>query len=223
MDEYLFTVDKKLGIIVDPNKYNNECNALMHLKAGLIVLYNTVRPIETEIINRHKAAGKKVMFYGHFSDNSTIPAEIYDILPCYFHWFGTSVCNYTRLVGLIVAKEQGHITDADLQLEPKRRIIKEACNNYVNNVLELQEVLKWRNKVAAHFALTDPVKNDNIATMEASIIYPVGFEHTRFITGFFTSAKSDATTTYESEIPRWSLTEIFEILVDRFWPDVTIT
>jgi hypothetical protein len=126
------------------------------------------------------------------------------------------------LTGYIVAREQGHITDIDLQLEPERKKIKKACDNYVKTLPEIQEVLKWRNKISAHFALTDPRKDDNIATLEASIIYPVGFEVDRFRTGTMIFSRGDSTVNHESEIPRWSLTELFEELINRFWPDVTL-
>jgi hypothetical protein len=152
-----------------------------------------------------------------FGNNPNLPQEINHLLPCFFHWFGNSICNYARLVGLIVAKEQGEITEEDLQFEPEREKIRIACNNYIKSIPELEEVLKWRNKVSAHFALTDPRKEDNIATLEASIIYPVGFENGRYRTATMTFSRGDNEVNYDSEIPKWSLTEIFEILENRFW------
>ncbi len=184
----------------------------MQLKNGMIALYNNVRPIEVQILQTQR----EIFFYGH---NNSVPPEINNLLPCFFHWFGISLCNYARLAGYIVAKEQGHLSNADLQPEPKSEKIKKACNNYVNSLPEIQEVLKWRNKVSAHFALTDPRPEDNIATLEASIIYPIGFENKRFRTGTMIFTINDS----DSEIPSWSLTETFEILINRFWPDVTVT
>lgn len=212
-----FVIDKVLDIKISPEKYNNEFNALMQLKVGMIALYNNVRPVEAQILQ--KTQGKRVFFFG---ESSLVPSEIDRLLPCFFHWFGNSLCNYARLTGYIVAREQGYVTDADLQLEPERKKIKEACDNYVKTLPEIQEVLKWRNKVSAHFALTDPRKDDNIATLEASIIFPVGFEIDRFRTGTMILSKGDNTVNHESEIPRWSLTEIFEQLINRFWPDVVL-
>lgn len=217
MEQSTFVIDKILDIKINPEKYNNEFNALMQLKAGMIALYNSVRPIEVQILQ--KTQGSKVFFFGQ---SDLVPPEIDNLLPCFFHWFGNSLCNYARMTGYIVAREQGHVTDADLQLEPERKKIKEACDNYVKTLPEIQEVLKWRNKVSAHFALTDPRKDDNIATLEASIIYPVGFEDDRFRTGTMIFSKGDSTVSHDSEIPRWALTEIFEELIKRFWPDVTL-
>jgi hypothetical protein len=216
MEQSLYIIDKVLDIKISPDKYNNEFNALMQLKTGMIALYNSVRPTENNILQQTQ--GKKVFFFGQIN---LVPPEVDALLPCYFHWFGNSLCNYARLTGYIVAREQGHVTDEDLQLEPERKKIKEVCDNYVKTLPEIQEVLKWRNKVSAHFALTDPRIDDNIATLEASIIYPVGFEDERFRTGTMVFSKGDSSVSHDSEIPRWSLTELFEILANRFWPDVT--
>ncbi len=217
MEQLLYIVDKVLDIKINPEKYNNEFNALFQLKTGMIALYNNVRPVELEILSQTQ--GKKVFFFGQ---NELVPEHIDNLLPCFFHWFGNSLCNYARLTGYIVARKQGHVSDVDLQLQPERKKIKEACDSYVKALPEIQEVLKWRNKVSAHFALTDPRKDDNIATLEASIIYPVGFEEDRFRTGTMIFSKGDSAVTHDSEIPKWSLTELFEELINRFWSDVTI-
>jgi hypothetical protein len=215
MENSSYIVDKILGIEINPEKYNNEINALIQLKLGMIELYNNVRPVELSILQQKP--GKNVSFFG---ESDLVPPHIDNLLPCFFHWFGNSICNYARLAGYIIAREQGHVQDADFQLEPARKKIKDACDNYVKSLPEIQEVLKWRNKVSAHFALTDPRKDDNIATLEASIIYPIGFETDRFRTGTMIFSKGDSTVTHDSEIPRWSLTELFEELINRFWPDI---
>lgn len=208
-------IDKKLNIEVNQANYYNEINTLMNLKYGLIQLYNSVRPMELKLIEENNDG--ELLFFGN---HPSIPREFHNLLPCLFHWFGTSVCNYTRLVGYIVCKEQGLITQ---QMESENiniRQIKDACNNYVKNVEEIKEVLKWRNKIAAHFAITDPRAEDNIATLEASIIYPIGFTATRYKTHNFNFSKIEDTNIIASELPQWSLTETFEVLKDRFWPEV---
>lgn len=217
MQNETYVIDKVLNIEIVPEIYLNEHNALIQLKTGMMALYNNVRPVEVGILE--KKAGKKVFFFGEVD---LVPKEIDVLLPSFFHWFGNSLCNYARLAGYIVAREQGHVTDADLLHEPERKKIKAACDAYVKNISELKEVLKWRNKVSAHFALTDPRQEDNIATLEASIVYPVAFEMDRFRTGTLIFSKGDGATNYDSDIPRWSLTEAFEFLIDRFGPDLTI-
>jgi hypothetical protein len=215
MSDTLIIIDKSLNIEIPMDKYPNELNALIQLKNGLISLYHTVRPVEVNIFNETK--GQLLQLSGQ---HPLVPDNINNLLPCYFHWFGTSLCNYMRLTGFIVAREQGLITDADLQLEPEKSKIKLACDNYIKSIAEIQEILKWRNKVAAHFALTDPRKDDNIATLEASIIHPVAYDLDRFRTGTMIYTKGDDTGSHTSDIPYWSLTELFENLSYRFYPDV---
>jgi hypothetical protein len=212
MNSQLFIIDKILNIEVDHSKHFNEINALEQLRTGLLALYNTVKPVENKIMVENPNS-----LIISFGNDPNLPQEINHLLPCFFHWFGNSIINYARLVGLIVAKEQGEITEGDLQFEPAREKIRIACNNYIKSLPELEEVLKWRHKVSAHFALTDPRKEDNIATLEASIIYPVGSENGRYRTGTLTFSKGDNKVNYNSEIPKWSLTETFEILENRFW------
>nr|WP_298659493.1 hypothetical protein [uncultured Flavobacterium sp.] len=215
MKTNLFTADGILNIKVDFAKYSNEINALLQLREGMILLYNNIKQKELAIAEKNK--GAQVSFFGR---NPDIPENLFKLLPCFFHWFGNSLCNYARLVGYIVAREKNNINETDIQLEPNRIAIKNACDTYVNNLPEIQEVLKWRNKVSAHFALTDPRRDDNISTMEASIIYPVSFEIDRFKTGVWVLSKGNGNSNHTSEIPIWSLTQVFEILANRFWNDL---
>jgi hypothetical protein len=209
-------IDKKLNIEVNKNNYHNEINTLMNLRFGLMQLYNSVRPMELKLIKENN--GNEFHFIG---SHPTIPIEFHHMLPCLFHWFGTSVCNYTRLVGYIVSNEQGLI-NKDMEFDNKnKRQIKESCDSYVKSVEEIKEILRWRNKIGAHFALTDPRPEDNIATLEASIIYPIGFAGNRYKTSNFLFSRIEENNCIDSEIPQWSLTEAFEILRDRFWPEVT--
>ena len=215
MNTQLFPIDSTLGISVSRDKYFNEITALMQLKQGLILLYNNVKCVELQKYN----LGKNTITFGN---DPSLPPEFKANLPCFFHWFGTSLCNYARLVGFVVSQETGKITINDLQSNPERKKIKDACDVYMHGLSELTEVLKWRNKVAAHFALTDPRKDDNIATMEASIIYPVGYKDDRFRTATLDFVKFEGNTSQSAEIPSWSLTETFELLINRFWPEITI-
>jgi len=220
MDSTKYTIDKVQNIEIDPRKYNNEYNALIQLKTGLIILYNNTKPFELEIIQKN--GEQKISYFGVPGNNDLIPHNLSIALPNYFHWFGNSLVNYARLSGFIVGKEIGYITEDDLQYEPERRKIKIYCDNYIKSIPEISQLVKWRHKVSAHFALTAPQSDDNIATMHSSITFPICFENDRFRTaGSMVYTMSSPDITVDSEIPDWSLTEIFEKLIERFWPDVT--
>ena len=55
----------------------------------------------------------------------------------------------------------------------KFKAIKESVDRYAHGVPELESVVVWRNKVAAHFAITHPFKHDDIATLGMSVMFPV--------------------------------------------------
>lgn len=209
-------IDKILNVEIEINKYRNELQTLDHLKHGLGFLYDNVKIVENDIVSKNP--GVQLSFYLDFMNHA--PPYFNSILPSFFHWFGITICNYARLVGFIVSREQGLINQSDLYPRPDTLKIKTHCDNYIKELSEIEQVLKWRNKVAAHFALTDPRKVDNIATMEASIIYPVGFENNRYRTGTMVFGRGNESDFYESEIPQWSLTETFEIIAKRFWPEI---
>ena len=79
--------------------------------------------------------------------------EILDGLPtgllsCAFQWYAVSACNYAQLVGWLATHNP------------------EAAKDYMKKVMP--RVSQFRNKVAAHFAITDP-RRDNEADLAASV------------------------------------------------------
>lgn len=143
-----------------------------------------------------------------------------DIIACIFHWFGVTLSNYVRVIGFIRGLRNGTIKREDLLLldKTKRNTIKDVIDEYRDNISELVPVQKWRDKVYAHPAITYTWKDDNIATLEMSVIFPVSFNNGRYYVGDMVLNVGNAI----SELPRWSLTEVFESLVPRFWPGFEI-
>lgn len=211
MSESRRTIDSTLGIQVDQTKYNNEINTLLQLRIGLLSLYNSLRSAEIHICNERP--GKRVTFIG---GNPFFSDETMDLFACYFHWYGTTICNYARLTGLIVSQENGSLNLTREYTSKERVQLRDSCSAYVKSIPELEEIVKWRNKISGHFALTDPRPDDNPATLEASIIFPIGFQNDRFRTATYVSSMAG----FDSEVPIWSLTETFENLSARFWPDI---
>lgn len=207
------TIDKVHNIIIETSKYNNECNTLDDLLHGLTFIYNIIKKYEIDKIDNSE--GRKIFSIGRteIDDNQ----GNHNMLPCLFHWFGVSICNYARLAGYIVMQENNTIKKEHLEDANNYKMIKDACNEYVHGIDEMKEVIKWRNKIAAHYAITDPRKEDNIATLEASIIFPVSFRYDKFITGGYNVVKGNQDEKIFSEIPQWSVTKLFEDLENRFW------
>jgi hypothetical protein len=211
----LDTIDK---LEITPTDYFNEFRTLQTLMGGLHRLYSMIKRRELEFERRCGCIKMTVHSFGMDFDGTR---DHLDTIACFFHWFGVSVCNYARLVGFIHGLERKHFARADLTSKTNFKTIKAAVDAYADSVTELKNVQIWRNKVAAHFAITDPYKDDNIATLDMSVVFPVTFEG-RYVVGGLTMIRGNSMTSHTSQIPPWSLTEVFESLVPRFWTDCPI-
>jgi hypothetical protein len=181
---------------VSQSDYFNEIVTLRTLIMGLRQLYGMVKSKE---VAYERAGGDKVSggFYGFASDAHR---ESLETIACCFHWFGLSVCNYVRLTGFVRGLSCGDFSRSALQDPSKFRIVKTAIDDYVASIAELNDVRVWRNKVFAHFAITDPFRDDNIATLDMSVIFPVSFEG-RYVAGGMTMLRTNSSGSYNSELP----------------------
>jgi hypothetical protein len=178
------------------------CHALYNLRPGLWALAGTVR---LEEVRRFTSPIKFAITFDE-RDN---------LIACYFHWFATSLLNYVRLVGFIDVMSKNRWTVESLQDKERKKKVKENCKRYIEGIPEVQKVLKWRNKIAAHFAATDPWEQDNIATLQDSIQHPITYSRPYYYAHLHVFGLGEC----ESVIPEWSLTETFEALSSRYWPD----
>ena len=208
-------LDHKGQFSVPRDSGHNEITSLQSLALGLNLIAATVWELE-ERIRSSETPGTRTFFFGHRPGTDRRQTLL---LPCYFHWFGISLCNYARLTGFLAALGAGAITRQDLTSPSERRRVASACKDYVASVLEIGAVVIWRNKVAAHFAITDPRGDDNLATLDMSVMHPVSYSDGRYRVGEWTFSRGSAgAESVSSEIPSWSITEIFESLSDRYWP-----
>jgi hypothetical protein len=203
------------SIEVRERDHFNEVRALHTLRRRLWGLANSVNNREAPY---REMANK--MTYVVFGADVNGPTRDIDMVACFFHWFGVSLCNYARLVGFIRGLQKGEFTRADLSDETKTkdRVIKKSIDAYVQKIPELEPVLIWRNKVLAHFAITDPLKGDNIATLDMSVVFPVSYVAPHYVAGWFQMTQSNSSGTHASELPEWSVTEVYEKIAPRFWP-----
>lgn len=196
----------------------NELSTLNTLEVGLCQLAREVKQREEIIHSRRADLGKPSSFVGVPPDQDERELQW---VTCLFHWYGVSVCNYARLAGLLKGFSEKKISRQTIESCDKkdRDRIKKLCGQYTTDVLELEHVLVWRHKVFAHFAITDPYNDDNIATLDVSVMSPIGFDEGRFKVGLLSLAKADSTkASVSSSLPCWSLTQVHENLVKRYWP-----
>jgi hypothetical protein len=206
-------IDALERIEVPRDDYFNEIHSLRTLHMGMRALCGMIKSKEIAFA---RAGGDKLKVF-QFGATTPQEQEFLETVACFFHWFGVSICNFARLVGFIRGMSHGDFSRTDLRDPTKFRSIKASIDNYINGIPELEHVRVWRNKVFAHFAITDPLKSDNIATLDMSVIFPVSFDG-RYIVGGLSMLRSNSQGTHVSQLPQWSLTEVFEALEPRYWP-----
>ena len=213
------TLDTIAAVSVDSDDYFNEHRTLQMLSTGIVALADNLKRREAAWEQR---TGGKVKFHVYGLDIDGTKGDL-DLIACFFHWFGVSVCNYARLVGFVRGLSANEFTRADLSNPSKFQDVRASVDTYVGNLPELSDVLVWRNKVGAHFAITAPHKSDNVSTLDMSVMFPVTFTNGQYRVGELTLTRNNAVGTHTSALPCWSVTEVFESLLPRYWPHITVT
>lgn len=208
----LIPIDRVENINVAPGPYHNELNTLKVLEHGIIVLVNNVWTRE----QKDRPADLNVRHFIFAPDTSDI-----QMVTCVFHWFALSVCNYARMVGFIRGLELKEFSRSDLLDKSNFKDISEKIGIYVNGIPELKPVVLYRNKIAGHFAITAPHRDDNIATLNLSAMPHIVQDGGKYIAGGMALGVGNSAGFRSSEITPWSLTDVFQSMLPRYWPDVT--
>jgi hypothetical protein len=106
-----------------------------------------------------------------------------------------SACNYALLVGWLTTLHAKSAKDCVARVMPR--------------------LVNCRNKLAAHFAMTDP-RGDNEADTAASLLTQVVYAKGRLFAGALTPVLEGTGVTTDCS---WSLTLAHELLRRRFWPE----
>jgi hypothetical protein len=195
----------------------NELITLESLSTGLSALANQVALLEQPFQDYEARYRKRIFFTGfgmRTPDGTCLTTEQERLLPCLFHWYGNTICNYARLVGFLSGVATG-VYDRSTTEDPKNyAAVKRHCGTYVDSITELEAIKHWRNKVFAHFALTDPYRDDNATMLDVSVMSPITYLEGRFRVGGMVHSTRGG----EIEMPHWSITESHEKLSARFWP-----
>jgi hypothetical protein len=194
----MITLDKVKGLILTDQQqaqFPNEILRLHQLAAGLAFLHEAVRSFESAYQGQDRAS----FALGYDPSRPGVPREL---VLCMFHWYATSVCNLTRLIGLI-AYEAGLAGFKD------RVSIRHYCEEVCG------PVKLYRDKVGAHFARTSPRAEDNVADTIRSIIDDLTWISGRLWVG---ALKLHVGPTAPSHEYAWSLTEFHERQAPRYSP-----
>ena len=179
-----------------PARYGNDVRALQGLWAGLDRLNGQVSRIENAI--GKMLHGQWVSFsLGNSPRLRWVPREL---VSCAFDWYAVSVCNFLRLTWWLSREAGQH--DA------------EKPHSYMKSVVP--EVLIYRNKVAAHFARVDPLRDDNEATKIVTTLDSLVIENGLCFIGGLRMTRSGGTARETSTDYRWSLTKTHAMLAVRY-------
>ena len=164
-------------------QHYNELRALDRLWVGLSNLDYNVRKMEAEAGER---LGIKTKVVHSFGNNPRLEGIPQDLVACAFDWYSITACNYVKLTGWL------------LNAGDTRK-----ANEYLQNVIP--EVYVWRNKVGAHFALTDPRPDDTPADLAKSVMFPISFDDDAFYAGslVLTIASEGQERPKPEGIPNW--------------------
>lgn len=139
----------------------------------------------------------------------------HNILMNMFNWFSLSLVNYVKLVGFIDYVTKNKLTEQDIKQGVQRREIREHSIAYAKKVIP--EIVLYRNKLSAHHALSDARNDDNIMTLLSSSMNSIVYRNPYFEASFFWESDD-----IKPDLKPWVLTEIYEKLCIRYWPDVKL-
>ena len=153
-------------------------------------IHREVAQIELDLRGKSAKDSIELAIVGGILDN-----QPFGLLSCAFQWYAVSACNYAQLVGWLVTRDTG------------------AAKEYVRKVMP--RLLDYRNKVAAHFAITDP-RRDNEADLVASVMTN-NYVRGRLCAAALTPViKNDSQEITVSKDISWSLTLAHEHLPHGF-------
>ena len=173
--------------------HHHSLMALGRLAEGLSWLSREVAAIEREGQAEAAPDNTLIAIVGGILDNKPL-----GLLSCAFQWYAVSACNYAQLVGFLATQDPA------------------AAKEYVKRVMP--RLARYRNKVAAHYALANPSR-DNEADLAASVMTQVVYVHGRLCAAALTPVLSSAG--QEIRVTKdisWSLTLAHQRLTRRYWP-----
>jgi len=200
----VFQLNKSGTIIYDIN--TNSFNKLL----GLFSSYNGVlfNVLEVGKLEARKIINKENEAVFEMLNESCNSAQNH------FFWYATSITNYFRLVFFIEFTNLNNLKQNEIEQTEIKRDIKKHIKDRLQETIP--EIVKWRNKVGAHYALTDPRNDDNLVTLINSVL-PVSYKRPFFTTGFYSFKNQFMPEGEVSQIPTWSITKEFDRLREEYF------
>lgn len=157
--------------------------------------------LNEEVSNVERAAREELM---RQDIEMSLPGDFLNAKPlalmsCAFQWYASSVSNYVQLVGWLAYRDS------------------QKAKEYVKRVIP--NISNYRNKVAAHYAITDPHKDDDEASKTSSVITNLFYVAGRLYAGAISPKRMSGKLMKPSNVKSWSVTLVHPRLVKRYWPE----
>jgi hypothetical protein len=222
-NQQLVLIDHSVGHKFEGDRFHNEMGTLHTLYGGLSFLNAQMSGLE-KVARNSKNGNTITGFFADLESSFDLPSGSNVLIPCFYHWFGVSIVNFVRKVGLLDGIAKGEVGQPPYNSRQERRDVSQYCTAYVRDVVEIAEAYVWRNKVFAHFASTDPYDGDNEALFQQVSFYPVSYSQGRLevggfqvFTGSFDPLNGPGPDPSSgSGLPSWALTEVFENFSSRY-------
>ncbi len=228
MSEECVILDNVDYISARVDEHVNALNVLRSLHIGMFQLAQFTRAKELLMLEEPEGGFVKIRHQFRVNDETLF-------LGCAFDWFSISLVSYLRLVKLIELMESNHWEMSDLINKDVKDKIKKACPRYIRSVAPA--VYKWRNKIAAHRAATDPTATENLTMITYSTMPAVSYStpyygvmnFKLFMGGGIRANLEEGTFRLtrpvedQLDLEQWSLTRTFEDLAPRLWPEVKLS
>ncbi|HEX2764833.1 MAG TPA: hypothetical protein VHM92_13450 [Allosphingosinicella sp.] len=213
--------DRVAGFEVTSREFHNEITSLRTLFGGLGFLAFQLERLE-ELARASPYGDVIVGFFSDLVGDTGLPEGSNELVPCFYHWYGVTVVNFVRKVGLLHGISEGALPTPPFTGRNELRIVKDYCGRYVKSATEIAPALKWRNKVFAHFASTDPIGDDYEALLQQVAFYPVSYKMGKLTVGswqFVTGPPGPDGGLPEgraSGLPEWAMTDLHASFVRRY-------
>ena len=195
--------------------------SIHHLRYGILMLYNNMKDLESEYWERREPDANSVKM--KFFKQSTIalnfefnPVDSMGINLCY--WYSVHLMNYANTCALVQFIHQNGVLPEKIGEDSTlKKGLRDHRFSYLKSIQELVPIKFFRHKTGAHIALSDPHEKDNPATLINSLNITPAFINGRFKVGSVQWGKGDHLSEFGNH--EWSLTENFESLKARYFPD----
>lgn len=197
---HLIDAMEPLTIDIDRGwRHEKERQAIIRLHVGMTSLYNRVREFERRMVNAERDNPWELVHASGDADEALAIGIDPRLLAVSFDWYAINACRLFSILAFVSNEHAGNVKTAKAY---RARV----CG----------PVHEYRNKVAAHYALTDPRDDDNEADRESSTLDSFAFEKDRFYVGALqVGLRLDDREVAARRPYRWSMSAFHEDVVQR--------